>query len=303
MVLDKVYRAFFYDERCGYDKLPSLKRLLTENVSLDARTEFRRTVCLVSDSIWRHIKSIEGGCIFYESGATFGELAGRLAEHFVTLTKYRFVIFSAGPNDSKKSPEEQIRSFDKLKRFMEPLRFHPQTQVLFNLGFDIPEFPKAASYNQWFQERFTHEMNADNFHIMDWSDPHINYGLVTPSRIENGHLFDKDRKHPNELGLKEIWRRIHRTVPRFRDLRLLQMKTTPQIWIHETLDQIPSGEILMSTPVKTVSKKTDQPGTSSAATHSDDDAGPSNKNYARPIGVPGRKRKKSKKTGATEGEK
>jgi hypothetical protein len=300
-VLTKAYHYIFYDERPDLTDVPCLETLLTEN--LGKRESFRFTAASVSDSFFRQGWSIEGGNIFYQTGATLGSLANQVDEHQLTLGQYRFVIFTASSNDSNLGFPEQDDSFRKFKRVIEPLRNHSTTKVVFNLGIDVPGWPHIRGYNEWLTEKIHHEMAADNFFIMDWTIPHFHNHFIGRDRSWDPYYFADDQRHPNHHGLLDMWRRFHTDIPAFRDLRLVQFKTTTDFYRIYQLDHPKCQGTLVETPyipddVYNQRRKKAKPG----ETNKDDPStsrqdGPSTSrqepvNVQRPVEAPPKRKKK-----------
>jgi len=167
------------------EPLYSLPTALTENVLSDR--SYRKTAVIISDSIFRHVREIEGGDIWYQGGHQFWTLVRDVRKLHGSMSDFKYNIFSFGTNESKE-PESEW-DFSVIQSFLKPLENHPHTVVVFNTPIALPKWEKCGhkvtaygeAFLKWFDETYRDDRKDNdpkkkgiyvaNFKVLDWTTP------------------------------------------------------------------------------------------------------------------------------------
>lgn len=164
---------------------------------------------MISDSMFKHTESVEGGDVFYRQTKTCQQIADILDALHVELRAYHVVIFCVGTNDcANLDPAEQARSLERFCRFLKPLVNHPSLLLILNTGIGVNGWPGTSEYAQWFtttiNDRFS---DSTNIHFCDWSGPGVGNPFMNAGRKADSYYMDPDELHPSQHGLRRMLKR------------------------------------------------------------------------------------------------
>jgi hypothetical protein len=210
-ILEQVFVGYFTnDDTLANIGMPELSDLLFSRVLSNRQySSYKKTIAIISDSIAGFASYVQGGDIWYQPGATVGQLATLIREKHGALIQFKFVVIFATTNDAMNlhSPEEYEESWGRMRSLLEPLKHHPHTVVIFHTGIGAPRWEYVPGYTQWFIDAFTQDFgSAGNFRLYDWSIPHERNLLLKPDGNVQDGLFESDERHPNRQGLRMMWK-------------------------------------------------------------------------------------------------
>ena len=203
------------------------------------RAGYRKTALILSDSTFRHAKFIQGGDIWYQSGATSGDLATQVRTKFGRVTDYHIVVVDAGTNDSLicHTDSDRKKEWKPMKRLLKSLRNHPYCIVLYNTGIGFARWPNVPDYTRWFRHEFDRTFgDCPNFYLIDWSIPSEGNFFLHSDHEPHLNYVDHDRRHPNVSGTRRMWKALAEFNS---DIRRVTFETTPHKYVLPMLKDIP----------------------------------------------------------------
>jgi hypothetical protein len=184
------------------------------NSRLFMQRSYTRTVLIVSDSIPRNVKSIQGGYRVSVSGGRYADIAEELEyqwEHCgVHIAQFQFVIIVIGVNViQRESERENIASINPIGNLLiDEARKRTSKDIIFSTPFNHPTVPDARRHVEAVQNYFA----GENIHVMSWFE-RDNPFIDANGELEMAYSDFKDYFHLSHRGFRLHWLEWCRLIP------------------------------------------------------------------------------------------
>jgi hypothetical protein len=194
-IVSLAYRSWLIKEEHDHSKWPCRIEPLLQSRLIHPSS--RKTLALVSDSNFRQGKSVFGGDILVQPGATCGELGQMLSELGFSIQDYHAAIFCVSTNDSLLDGSLRLESYKTLREILMPVHVDSTVDVIFNVGLHLPKWRKLPQYTEWLLTQLSNDFgNLPNFAIFDWS-------YLSPIMLDDPYYW-ADSGHLNQHGLRRM---------------------------------------------------------------------------------------------------